>query len=493
MENNIYGSFFLGETELALNVTSIQEVVNYPDRIVPMPLSPDFLVGVFNLRSLIIPVINLKKLLKFNDSQITGLEKIAIVEHMGIRVGLIFDRTSEILRINDENKNNFNYSEGSGPSVISGAIKLDGGQRILQLIDPFAVVNIENVPQVSEHQQKHFKSTYRAGYLHENRKKCISFNVGKLTMAFEISSIHEIVKVEEIGKSTFETEICLGIINLRGQIVPILSFSKLIGIANDNAENIAEKRIVILKLDQELFGLLVDSVESISTYMTTDIIPIPIFQKNRSAMFEGCISIEGSEILLLDSKNILSNEEVISITRGHSGIYKSELQNEVTKKKSSKKEAYISFKLNHLFGVSIGDIREIINYPEELLCAPGLPSFVLGMLNLRGEIVTIVETRQLYALKDEEDKKNLKDTKILIFVSDNEKFGLVVDSVESIINIDSEQKIKVPGLIVQQVKNHFENDIKEIVSFPINENKEGALIILNMEPVTERIRRSMCA
>lgn len=490
--NNIYGAFFLGTIELAINVMAIQEVVNYPNKIIAMPLSPDFLVGIFNLRGLVIPVINLKKLLNFSETLISDQDKIAIVEHMGVRIGLIFDRTSEIIKVFEENHNVFSYTEKSGPNVISGAIKLDDGSRIIQIVDPFAVVNIENIPQVLEHQSNMVKSSFRAGYHHENRKKCISFNVGKISMAFEISGIHEIVKLEDIKKSTFETELCMGIINLRGQVIPIINFAKMIGVSPNESLSILEKKVIILKLDLESFGLLVDTVESISSYMTTDVIPVALFQKIRTGMFEGCITIEEREVLLLNPINILSNEEVISLTRGHSKIYKSEVLNEKVNNKTFDKQSYISFKLNHLFGVSIGDIREIINFPLNLLCTPGLPPFVLGMLNIRGEMITIIETRLLYELKDER-KNNLEDSKVLIFLSNGEKFGLVVDSVENIVTINNKQKMKIPELLVQQVKNQFENDIKEIVSIAVNDEKEGALIILNMLPVTERIRKSISA
>lgn len=489
MINNTYGSFILGGIELAINVKAIQQVVNYPEKIISMPLSPNFLIGVFNLRSLIIPIINLKRLLKFDHFQVTGLEKIAIVEHMGVRVGLIFDSTSEIIRVKEENQNNFNYSEESGPNVISGAIKLDEGARILQLLDPFAVISIENIPQVASHQQNTLKSSFFTGHLHENRKKCISFNVSEIVMAFDISAIHEIVKGGEIQHSTFETEICLGIINLRGQIVPIINFAEIVGINQCEIKNISETRIIVLKLEQELFGIMVDSVESISTYMTTEIIPMPIFQNKRVAMFKGCIPIEGRDILLLDPVNILSNEEILSITRGHSKIYKSDrLLKEETKKNISKREAYITFKLNHLFGVSIKDIREIIAFPDNLLSAPGLPSFVSGLYNLRGEMVTVINTRILYGF-DDKVAENI-DLKILIFVYENEKYGLIVDSVESIIAVDCEQKFKVPGLLTQQVEVQFGNDIKEIITVVLENNREGALIILNISTVMERIQKS---
>lgn len=47
--------------------------------------------------------------------------------------------------------------------------------------------------------------------------------------------------------------------------------------------------------------------------------------------------------------------------------------------------------------------------------------------------------------------------------------------------------------MVQKIQEQFENDIKEIVTYQKNENKEDVLIILNMEPVTTRIRRSIAA
>lgn len=498
IHHHTYGSFFLGESEFIINVNAIQEVVNLPSNITAMPLAPGYLMGIFNLRSLIIPVINLKKLLNLHDQTLTGEEKVAIIEHQGVRVGLIFDKTSEILRIDDQLLSDFNYVSENG-NVIKGAIKLENGNRIIQLLDPFSIINIENIPLVSEHQKKHLEKIAKNGYHHENRKKCISIQIGHLKLAFDIAGIHEIVKVEEINQSTFLTELCLGIINLRGQVVPIINFRKLLEMSDETEVFIKDKRIVVLARGEELFGLLVDSVESISTYMSTDIIPIPLFQKTRSGMFSGCITLgigdQSVEVLLLNHEHILSNEEVYAITHGHSKIYKTENDSgrdaNSVKKKFSKREAFISFKLNHLFGVSIGDIREIIDYPSELMCPPGMPSFVLGMLNLRGEMVTIIETRVLYDLK--KDCEIPQDSKILIFISNNEKFGLVVDSVENIVNIDNDNKMKVPSLMTQQVSGQFGADIKEIVSIPLDGNIDGALIILNMEPVTERIRRSMSA
>jgi purine-binding chemotaxis protein CheW len=213
-KDEIFGSFYIGTTEVAINVKAIHEVVNLPEKIIKMPLAPNFLLGVFNLRGLIIPIINLKALLKFEDCEVSSTQKIAIVDHEGAKVGLLFDSTSEILRVSQKDISDFSYSSENSHKVISGAIKLDSGNRILQIIDPFALVCIDNIPQIIDQQNKANQGRVHASSQHENRKKCISFSINEIKMGFEISGIHEIIKVPEIQQSAIQNELCIGMVNL---------------------------------------------------------------------------------------------------------------------------------------------------------------------------------------------------------------------------------------------------------------------------------------
>jgi purine-binding chemotaxis protein CheW len=491
-QSNIFATFDIGGVEVAINVKSIQEVVNFPERIIPMPLAPQFLIGVFNLRGLIIPIVNLKSLLKFEDSSVSTNQKVAIVDHEGAKVGLLFDSTNEIIRVNDEMLSNFNYVEEKSHKVISGAIKLDSGNRIIQVLAPFELLLIENIPQILEQQSRKNVNNSSSIFHHEKRKKCISFSVGEMNLGFEITGIHEIIKVPSIQTSSVDNDICIGIVNLRGQTVPVIDLALLLKMDTNTEKRIEEKRIIILKVENELFGLLVDGVNSINTYMLDELMQIPLLSKSRSNMFLGCLSIENvGEIILLNYNEILSNSEILEITHGHSKIYSSNLEATTKQSKQMNRQAYISFKLDHLFGVSIKDIREIINLSDEIVSAPGMPSFVKGLLNLRGKLITIIDTRALYAM---EIKNNFSaSSKILIFDIADERFGLIVDSVESIVTVDEDKKMKVPSLMVKNVQEQFDKDIKEIITFKQNEDKEGILVILNMEPVTHRIKQSIAA
>ena len=92
-----------------------------------------------------------------------------------------------------------------------------------------------------------------------------------------------------------------------------------------------------------------------------------------------------------------------------------------------------------------------------------------------------------------QSKVEVENTKILIFDIGEERFGLIVDSVESIVMVDDDKKMKVPSLMVQKVQDQFQDDIKEIVTFQQEEDKENVLIILNMEPVTFRVKKHIAA
>ena len=59
----VYASFLLGKEEFALDVRHVQEVVKLPTHIVAMPLAPDFCLGIFNLRGIIIPLLSTDRLL----------------------------------------------------------------------------------------------------------------------------------------------------------------------------------------------------------------------------------------------------------------------------------------------------------------------------------------------------------------------------------------------------------------------------------------------
>ncbi|MBK7889574.1 MAG: chemotaxis protein CheW [Bdellovibrionales bacterium] len=104
VESEIFGSFFLSSSEFAISVTHVQEVVNTPEKYTSFPLAPDYVIGLFNLRGTIIPVINLKALLRLPKTDDESEQKIAIMEMNGICIGLQFDQTGKSFEVAKKNE-----------------------------------------------------------------------------------------------------------------------------------------------------------------------------------------------------------------------------------------------------------------------------------------------------------------------------------------------------------------------------------------------------
>lgn len=484
----MYGSFFLNTGEFALPVKSVQEVVNLPEKLTSMPLAPSYLLGIFNLRDSIIPVIDLKSILKMDQgNEPIENKKIAIIDHEGIKIGLLFDRTGQIFRNQTDERNDFDYAaENSHINVISGAIKLEEGKRIVQILDVQALVKLEKIPH--SHAELSHKEIMQKRMKHKgSRMQCISFLVNGTRIGLGIEGINEIVHVPKLNDSALTFGICVGVFELRGDIIPLIDFAALLKYRPaQEKKNIQEdQRVLIMKLGNEKFGLLVDAVESIVTYYTDEILSLPVLTDEKASMFVGCLSKEGAtEIILVNYNQVLSKSEISEITQGHSKLYQVLAGKTTEVKKSGIKRSYITFKIDHFYALGINEVKEVLDYPSTIVSPPGLSKYIKGMFNLRGQMITVIDVRSLY---DQTKETKTQDSKILIFEKKGVKYGMIVDSVESIISFADEDKIKIPEILYKGSGHAgMKDDVKFAVEVEIHQQK-STLLVLNLEPLAERV------
>jgi purine-binding chemotaxis protein CheW len=485
----VFGSFFLNSSEFALVVKNIQEVVNPPEKFTSIPLAPSFLLGIFNLRGSIIPVVDLKTLLNLeSDNQSLEGKKIAIVEHGDLKIGLLFDSTGQIFRSQNDDKNEFGYADAdSQQNIISGALKLEGGKRIVQILNVRTLLKLENVPLSSNEGTGH-RGSKKVSKNQGTRMQCISFLVGTHRFGLGIEAIHEIIKVPQINDTALSSNICMGMFELRGDIVPVVDFAALLKYreTQDKKDISEDQRVIIMKLGNEKFGLLIDSVESIITYYTEDLLNLPMINQDRPSMFVGCISQQDvGDIILFNHSEVLTDSEIHEMTQGHSKIYQSSSARGLEEsRKRGQRKSYITFKIDTLLALGIDEVKEIIEYPKDIIQPPGLSKSIKGMLNLRGQLVTILDTRSLYSI----EKHNLSPTaKILVFERKGVSYGMIVDSVENIISFSEEEKMKIPEVLYKgSGAKSIKDDVKFAVEIEINDEKK-TLLVLDLDPLTERI------
>lgn len=483
-EKKIFCSFYLNQSEFALSVSFVQEVINIPDSYSSMPLSPDYLKGLINLRGTIVPVIDLKKVLNLKDEISAHEQKIAIICLNGNFVGLLFDKTGEVFRSNSDEQSNFQDEDQS--AVVKGVFKKDDGKRIVQILDVSSIFCLKRLPKREDGAQltNNFKNN------RGKRRQAISFLVGSSKCSIEISEIQEILMIKGVNESALAVGNCIGTFDLRGVTVPVIDFAALLRYRETDSSSeatLGDRRVVVMRIEKELFGLLVDKVDSILTFYNDDLKHLPVFSTERMEMVKGCISTYDKEdVLLLDDKKILTDEEITNITHNHSKLYNAahdvELKN--NKLRSNVRRTFITFSIEQEYAISISDVREIIDLPFALMTPPGMPPHYRGIVNLRGEMVMVVDSRLMYQKKKQENEIG---SKILIFKIEDVHFGLLVDSVQSIVSFSESEKVKLPELMYRDRAGESSIDIVEAVQYQSPYEASKIALILDAKRIAKRV------
>ena len=95
-----YLTFSLGDEEYGIGILKVREIIGMMP-ITPVPLAPEFLKGVINLRGKVIPVVDLRRKFAMEEAQVTERTCIIVVEINGnnsqIPMGIVVDAVSEVL------------------------------------------------------------------------------------------------------------------------------------------------------------------------------------------------------------------------------------------------------------------------------------------------------------------------------------------------------------------------------------------------------------
>ena len=480
----IYGSFWIDGTEFALPVSVIQEVVNEPDNFTPVPLSSPYMTGLFNLRGRIVPVIDLRMLLEYPPIETDAHRKVAIIENGELCIGLLFDDTGGIVSSEGATRVNFEpNSDGIKDIVVEGMLKLDNGARMVQILDPYEILKIEKTPRIGKHSTEDVTQS-KLG----KRLNCISFQVGHTSCAIDLRYVQEITEVPEIQNSQLAHGHILGNILLRGHTIPVVDFRGVIG--NEaphkfNPEALKSRKLLILSLPEGQIGLLVYTIDSIISYFESEVLPFAKIAIPRHDIVAGCLVTDADEIvILLDHEKLMSDRGLVDAARSCQEIFppKSVTEKGVEDLNVEDRQTYILFTVEISLALDISCVCEILNRPSSLLTPPYALEFVEGILNLRGELITLINPRHLYGFAG----SKTPGQKLLIFKKDDQKYGIVVDSVDEIVMTTKGMILEVPAIQKQDVSRAISNDVLGCLQVPSRGPECDPIMILNVGALISR-------
>lgn len=114
-----------------------------------------------------------------------------------------------------------------------------------------------------------------------------------------------------------------------------------------------------------------------------------------------------------------------------------------TDKKDDQVLQWVTFRLeNETYGINVMQVQEVLRYTE-IAPVPGAPGYVLGIINLRGNVVTVIDTRARFGLIPGEVTEN---SRIVIIEAEKQVIGIMVDSVAEVVYLRSSEIESAPNV-----------------------------------------------
>ena len=121
--------------------------------------------------------------------------------------------------------------------------------------------------------------------------------------------------------------------------------------------------------------------------------------------------------------------------------------------------SYIVFMLNNEeYGIEILYAQEIIRIPNQISQIPNMPSYIEGVINLRGKVITVINLSKRFGF---EETKVTLESRLLIVELDNTMMALIVEDVSEIISFE-DSSIEKLSSVISQIGNNSLKGIGKI-------------------------------
>jgi purine-binding chemotaxis protein CheW len=146
----------------------------------------------------------------------------------------------------------------------------------------------------------------------EQLKQLISFTVGEEEYGLELLRVKEVIRMRQITWLPKAPHCVKGIINLRGEVIPIIDLRDRFGLPS--IEETETTRVIVVEVEGRSVGAVVDSASQVVRVPANQFEPAPpVMGKAAGELITGVGKMEGKLIIMLDVGKILSTDELSQI------------------------------------------------------------------------------------------------------------------------------------------------------------------------------------
>lgn len=145
-----------------------------------------------------------------------------------------------------------------------------------------------------------------------NQLQLVSFKIGAEEFGINILEVQEIIRMVEITSVPQTPDYVEGVINLRGKVIPVVDLRKRLSMETQQRDH--NTRIVVVDVDNEIMGLIVDSVSEVLRIPAGSIEPAPEIITGMDAEYiKGVVKLEEKLLMSLDLSKIVDPRQIADV------------------------------------------------------------------------------------------------------------------------------------------------------------------------------------
>lgn len=449
-------TFLAGGEVFAVDMAPVQEIIRVPN-VVRVPLAPRTLEGLSNLRGRVLPIISLRRTFGFAEQAHDDSTR-AVVIDLGQPLGFVVDRVVSVINVEPANIEGVSGIRSTVKSeLLTGILKKVGGFEMVMVLD-FAKLIAQEFAEIAALARAGASTSLSSSTAaaddddsDTDELQLVSFSVAEQEYAIDISSVQEIVQVpEKIVHVPNSPAHVLGLMTLRERLLPLVSLRSLFGLPVRDLDE--RSRVVVISLGSAAVGVVTDAVSEVLRVPSDLVDAMPALlarDGDLSDISRICRLDNGKRLVsIISADNMFRHSMVKDVLKTVASMDEGKRKDAEDEGGSDDEEQVVVFHLaSGEFGVPIESVQEIVRIPEELTHVPRAPSFVEGVINLRGSVLPVIDQRKRLDLPTIERNDRQR---IMVFLLGGVRTGFIVDAVTEVLKIPKSAIENAPKLSAEQ-------------------------------------------
>jgi purine-binding chemotaxis protein CheW len=448
--------FRIADDAFAFRLDAVGEILRMPN-LAHMPLGPRSLLGLANLHGAVLPVVGVRRVLGFPDAPLDDAVRVIVVDQ-GAPVAFAVDRIENLVSLpTDRIENGDAGAGGIDAALLVGIIKGAEGEGSVKILSPQRLLRDFGQLGVAGSRSAAITSvavatSAKSAAVPEKKISLISFDLGAQEYALPLDRVREIIQlpahVSEVPRA--ETAV-LGVVTLRDRLLPLVSLRALLGLPLDHDRAEAGK-VLVLSIGKGAIGVVADRTREILRIDENIIDPAPALLTRGAGDAEItsiCRLDHGKRLVAVLSPDRLFRSEVVSRLLSEQNRESDAFDNQADGGAMAD-EQFVIFRLGEQeYGLPIAAVDEIARPPDQIARLPKAPSFVDGVMNLRGTVVPIIDLRRRF---DVASKEPVGGRRILVLALGGGKTGFMVDAVSEVLRVPTTAIRPAPDTSPEQMR-----------------------------------------